>query len=134
MTAIAQTAPGRTPLLRRALQADAVVSFGSVAAALFAAGPIEAATGIPAGLLQILGLIFLFYASALAYTATRPEIDRRAAWAFVGLNFAWVALSAAALSFGWLPVNAAGFWLVVAQAVAVDLLAVAQLVGLRRGR
>jgi hypothetical protein len=134
MTTLAQATPDRAPLLRRALLTDAALSFVSSTAALVAAGPLAAATGIPAGLLQALGAVFLVYTAGLAYTATRPTLDRRAAWAFTILNFAWVALSVAALIFGWLPLTPAGFWVVVAQAVAVDLLAVAQYLGLRRSR
>jgi hypothetical protein len=134
MTTLAQPARDHETLLRRAMQIDAAVSFASAATALVAAGPLEAATGIPAALLQPLGAVFLVYASGLAYAATRPAIDRRAAWGFAYLNFSWVALSAAALIFGWLPLNAVGFWLVVAQALLVDLFGVAQVIGLRRSR
>jgi hypothetical protein len=135
MTAIPQTmTAGRDALLRRALQADLAVSGSSTAAALLAAGPIAAATGIPAGLLQAIGAAFIAFVALLAYTATRPMIDRRLASGITALNFGWVALSAAALIFGWLPLSPAGFWLVVAQAIVVDLLAVAQFIGLRRLR
>lgn len=134
MTTLAQPALDRAPLLRRAMQIDVVAIVASCAAALGAAAPIEAATGIPAALLQPLGVVFLVYAAALAYAATRPVIDRRVATTFMILNFAWVAASVAALAFGWLPLTPAGFWVVVAQAVLVDLLAVAQLIGLRRSK
>lgn len=132
MTAMAQTRPDRAPLLRRALQTDAVVSGVSTAAIILAAGPLAAATGIPAALLQIVGAVFVGFTAGVAYTATRPAIDRRAAWLIMSLNFGWVALSAAALILGWLPLTPLGFWVVVVQAVVVDLLGVAQLVGLRR--
>lgn len=132
MTTFAQTTPDRAPLLRRAIQIDAVAVFVSSAAALVAAGSIEAATGIPAALLQPLGAAFLVYAAALTVIGTRPVIDRRIAWALMSFNFAWVALSAAALILGWLPLTPAGFWVVVAQAVLVDLIGVAQFLGLRQ--
>src|SRR5687767_2121232 len=134
MTTLAQTAPDRDLLLGRVIQADAVAIVAACAAALLAAGPIEAATGIPAALLQPLGVVFLVYAAGLAYTASRPTISRAAARAIMLLNFGWVALSVAALIFGWLPLTPAGFWVVAAQAAAVDLLAVAQYLGLRRAR
>lgn len=137
MTTIAQTASaaGRSDtLLRRALQLDAVASIGSTAAALLAAGPISAFTGIPAPLVQTIGAVFLVFTATIVYGSTRPVIDRRIAWVIMIANFSWVALSAAALIFGWLPLTPAGFWVVVAQAVLVDLLAVAQFLGLRRGR
>src|SRR5687767_3284289 len=102
MTTLAQTMPDRDQLLRRALQADAAAIVASCAAALLAAGPIEAATGIPAALLQPLGVVFLLYAGALAFVATRPAISRAAARVVAAVNFAWVAASVAALIFGWL--------------------------------
>jgi hypothetical protein len=134
MTTFAQTTPDRDQFLRRVLQVDALVSAGSTAVALFAAGPVEALTGIPAGLHQTIGALFVFFVAGVAYTATRPTINRAAARTIMLLNFGWVALSAAALLFGWLPLTPAGFWVVVVQAVVVDLLAVAQFLGLRRAR
>lgn len=132
MTTMAQSIPDRDQLLRRAIQADAAVSGASTAALLLAAGPIAAATGIPAGTLQAIGVAFIPFVALCLYVGARPALDRRLATVIMGLNFAWVALSVAALIFGWLPLTSAGFWAVVGQAVAVDLLAVAQYLGLRR--
>jgi hypothetical protein len=134
MTTFAQPTSDATLLLRRALQIDAAVSGSSVLLILFAAAPLATATGISVSLIQIFGLVFLLFTAGLVFTVSRPVLDRRLAWIFVGLNFAWVALSFAALLFGWLPLTSFGFWFVVVQAVVVDLLGVAQYLGLRRSR
>lgn len=134
MATLAQSLPDRTALLRRALQADAVVSGVSSVSLLVAAGPIAVATGAPAGLLQILGVAFVIFTAGVAFAATRPTINRAQAWTIALLNFGWVALSVAALALSWLPLTPAGFWAVVAQAVVVDLIGVAQYLGLRRSK
>lgn len=134
MATIAQSLPDRTTLLRRALMADVVVSGVSSVSLLVAAGPIAALTGAPAGLLQILGVAFVIFTAGVAYVASRPTINRAQAWTVALLNFGWVALCVAALAFSWLPLTPFGFWAVIAQAAVVDLLGVAQYLGLRRSR
>jgi hypothetical protein len=133
MTTLAHVGSDHSPL-RRIIQLDAVAVFVSSTAALVGAAPIEAATGIPATLLQLLGVVFLAYGGLLAFVTTQPSISRSTGWTLMSVNFAWVALSIAALAFGWLPLTPVGFWVVVAQALLVDLIGVAQLVVLWRSR
>jgi hypothetical protein len=135
MRSIAQPAPAPASLLRRAIQADLAVSLPAVVATLLAAAPLSALTGIPSTTIQMIGaLVFLPYTAGLIYAATRPEPTQRLGLIFMSLNFSWVAISALALILGWLPLTTAGFWVVVFQAIVVDLLAVAQFLGLRRMR
>ncbi len=135
MSTFASTAPERAGLLRRAVQADAVVSSLSACAILFAAAPLAEITGIPLGVIQAVGwAVFLPFSAALIYSLSRPAVDRRMAWAFITLNFSWVALSGLALIFGWLPLTPTGFWIVLIQAIVVDLLGVGQFLAVRRMR
>lgn len=134
MTTVVQPTLDRAALLRRALQADAMVSGAASVAAIVAAAPVAAATGIPAALLQPLGAMFLAYAGVLAYASTRPTIKRTLAWGVVTLNSLWVIACVAVLGFGWVPLTGTGVWVVVTQAVLVDLFAGAQYLGLRRAR
>jgi hypothetical protein len=135
MSTFASTAPKSTGLLRRAVQADAVVSATSTVALLFAAAPLADITGIPLLVLQAVGwAVFLPFSAALIYSLSRPTIDRRMAWAFIALNFGWVAISGLALIFGWLPLTPTGFWIVLIQAIVVDLLGVGQFLAVRRMR
>jgi hypothetical protein len=135
MSAFAALPPHRAGLLRRAVQADVVVSSLSTCAILFATAPLATLTGIPPLVLQIVGwAVFLPFSAALLYSLSRPAIDRRMGWLFVILNFSWVALSGLALIFGWLPLTPAGFWIVLIQAIVVDLLGVGQFLAVRRTR
>lgn len=132
MATFAQPLAARPSLLRRALQADAVVSAVSAAGLIVGAGALGPALGIPSAALLAVGIAFVPWAAFLTYLSTRPTIGRRAAWAVVIVNALWVVDSIVLLASGALPLTPAGFWFVVAQAVAVDTLAVAQFLGLRR--
>lgn len=134
MTMFAPTMADQTPLLRRALWIDAGGSLAGAIAALVAAGPIEALTGIPAALLPPVGVSFLVFVAGVIFVATRPTINRRHAQIIMTLNFLYVALCVATLIFGWLPLTPLGFWIFAAQALMVDLFAVGQFLGLRRSR
>jgi hypothetical protein len=119
-------------LLRRATETDAAVSGVSATLLLATSAALGPLLGIPASYLFGVGLVFVPFAAFAAYAATRPKFDRRLGWALVVMNSVWVILSGALLISDVLPLTPAGFWFVVAQAVVVDLIAVAQYLGLRR--
>lgn len=132
MAAQVQSLPARSSLLRRALQADAVVSGLSGIACFADAGWLTAQLGITSAAVYALGAIMLGYAAALGVVSRRDPVDRRAGIAAVVLNADWVIASVAILATGWLPLTSAGWWLVAIQAAVVAVLAEAQFVGLRR--
>ncbi len=126
------TTTDRSLLLRRALQADAVVGAVSGAAIAVMSGSLGTILGIPSTILLVIGLILLPYGAWLWYQATRPVITHRFAWTVIGINALWVAESVVVLAMGWLPLTQAGFWFIVALAVAVAIFAEVQFLGLRR--
>lgn len=128
----------RTGLLRLALKLDALVS--GTGAALILASMVVASqavtelVGMPSGLLWGLGLFFAAYATGVWLVGAPSAINRTAAWTVVGLNLLWTVDSVALVVLGWLPLTTLGAALVVAQAVAVLLLAELEWLGLRRSR
>jgi hypothetical protein len=121
------------PLLRRAMQADALVS--GVAGLLLTAlpGALGGLLGFPRpGYLLTVGLGLLGYAAWLLYSARRPAVNLWAGRAAILLNILWVAASAMLLLVAPSLFNTAGQWLVGLVALAVADFAVVQYVGLRR--
>ena len=120
-------------LLRRALVANALFSMASGALLALGARPVASFLGLDAVLiLTVVGVVLLLYAVDLYYVATRPTINRTAAWIAVALDLLWVAGSAAILLGGWLPLTSGGKWAVGIVAELVFLFTVFQYLGIRR--
>jgi len=120
-------------LLRRALVANAL--FSGVSGALLALGarPVGSFLGLDNVLfLAVTGAVLLLYAADLLYVATRPSVNRTAAWLAVALDLLWVAGSAGILLSDWLPLTTAGKWAVGIVAEVVFLFALFQYLGIRR--
>ncbi|MEW6706046.1 MAG: hypothetical protein AB1430_14470 [Pseudomonadota bacterium] len=118
-------------LLRRALLADAAASGGSGALLAFAAVPLAGLFGLPALLLQGAGLFTLAYGVLVAWLGTRERVWRPAVWAVIAGNGLWV-LGSAELLFTSPSLTGWGQAYVIAQALAVAVLAELQFIGLRR--
>jgi hypothetical protein len=118
--------------LRRVLLADAVVSGAAGVLMLFGAGLLAGLLGLPAALLQYAGLSLFPFVAVVSYAATREPPPRPLVTAIVSVNALWVAGSVALLLSGWVIPTLFGYGFVLAQAVAVAILAELQLVGLRR--
>jgi hypothetical protein len=122
----------RATLLRLALRLDAAAS-GVLGLAFAAAAPVlDGLLGIPAGWLVGLGAFLVAYAGGLVWLAARRVIPAGLAWAVVAGNTVWVLHSVAVLLTDFFPLTGAGVAVVIAQAVAVVVLAELQFVGLRR--
>jgi hypothetical protein len=118
-------------LLRRALQLDAVVSGANGVAYLALGGALDSVLGVPASLLWALGGLLVGYAAFVWYAAS--SLRPAAVWAVIAANVTWAAASLVVLAGGWLsPTTAGGVWIAL-QALAVALLAAAQVYALRRG-
>ena len=118
-------------LLRFALTADALASAAMGALLALAAGPLAGLLGLPEPLLHASGLVLLPYATLVGFVASRPSPSRPAAVAIVVLNALWVLDSVALVAGGWFGPTGLGIAFVLAQALAVGVLAIAQALGLR---
>lgn len=119
-----------SPLLRRALLADALGSLPVAALHLMATAPLAAATQLPAALLGASGAVMAAYVASLLVMAGRTRLQRWLVQAVVVGNAGW-ALAALALGL-WLWPAAAGWALLALHAAWVLAFAALQAIGLRR--
>ena len=120
------------PFLRLVLVIDAAVS--GAAGLLMAAGApfLAPLLGLPQSLLFWAGLALLPFAALLVGTARRGEAPRLVVVDIIAINALWVAASFGLLLSGLVAPTPLGYAFVIAQAVAVALLAELQFIGLRR--
>jgi hypothetical protein len=90
--------------------------------------------GLPADVLQPLGLFLIAYAAGLAWLATRPALRRAVVWTLVAFNVAWTVESLMAPALGWAHPTDVGLAVLVAQAAGALLVADLQFLALRRSR
>jgi len=127
--------PDRIPqpsLLRLALLADALASGAMGVLMAAGAGLLSPFLGLPSPLLLWAGLLLIPFALFVAWTGTREQPPGSAAGAIVLVNLAWVAGSAGLLALLPQAPTALGYAFVIAQALAVLLLALMQWAGLSR--
>ncbi|WP_374979357.1 hypothetical protein PSGK_22065 [Pseudomonas solani] len=121
-----------SPLLRRVLQLDALVSGAAGLLMTLGAGPLSSLLALPAALLTGAGLLMLPWCAVLLWLARRETLDRRAVWAVIAVNAVWVVDSLLLLVSGWVQPTLLGQAFVIAQALAVVLFAELQFFGLKR--
>jgi hypothetical protein len=118
--------------LRRVLLVDATISAACGLLMLIDADFLADHLGLPGSLLREAGIILLPFAALVAYLATRQAILRPGVWAVIACNAVWVAGSVALLLSGLVAPTMLGHAFVIAQAVAVAVLAEAEYFGLRK--
>lgn len=121
-----------SPFLRRVLLFDAATCVLTGLALLTASATVEEMLAVPAPLSRASSLVLLSFGAAVAWVGTRHELLRKAVWAVITINVLWAIESVLALAFGWLEPNSLGRTLIVAQAIAVAVIAELQFLGLRR--
>jgi hypothetical protein len=120
--------------LRHVLWADAVASAATGLVMIAGAGALESLLGLPSALTREAGLVLMPFAALVAIVATRARISRAAVWTIIAANAAWT-IGSFGLSFGLLAGGVAtttlGYAFVIAQALAVAILAELEYAGLR---
>jgi hypothetical protein len=119
-------------LLRRALQADAIVSGGLGVVMFIFAGQMTSLLGLSETILRYSGLSLLPFAALLLYLASRESLPRPAIWAVIGYNALWALDSFLLLLLGWAEPTALGYTVVIFQAIGVIGFAELEYFGLRR--
>lgn len=117
-------------LIRRALLADALLSGAAGIVMIVGGAALAPLLNLPAELLIGAGIFFLPWTLALLWIARAKILSRAGAQAVIALNVAWV-LASIALLFVLTP-SAFGYAFVIAQAIAVGVLAEFQYIGLKR--
>jgi hypothetical protein len=121
-----------SPLLRKALLSDALLSGLTGLALTFAAGPLSTPLGLAVGLLRWSGIILIPVAALVARLGMRARIQRPVVFAVVACNALWAVDSVLVLVTGWIEPTILGEVFVFGQAAVVALLAELQFAGLRR--
>ena len=131
-TTLVATFTTPSPLLRRVLTADAVVTGLAGLMMVLAAIPLSTRYGLPVGLLRWAGMICLPFAAFDAWLATRKRLQRPAVFFVVACNALWALDSILLLLTGWVEPTAFGTVFVIAQAVVTAVFAELEFIGLRR--
>jgi hypothetical protein len=121
-----------SPLLRRAIQADALVSGAMAALLSVGAGALAPLLSLPEMLLRESGLFLIVYAALVGWLGTRALMPKSLVIAVIAGNALWVLGSVALLLSGAVAPNLLGIGFVLMQAVAVGVFAELQFLGLRR--
>ncbi|NUO78298.1 MAG: hypothetical protein HOQ32_20090 [Lysobacter sp.] len=130
MNAVAR--PANAPLLRRAIQLDAVATAAMAALLIAAVAPLSQWLHLPQNLLLGAGLVLVPYVAYLGWLLSRERISNAQVWSVIAINACWVIDSAIVLVAGWVQPNDLGMAFVIVQAVAVAAFAELQYFGLRR--
>ena len=122
----------RPEFLRTVLLVDAVTCVATGALMTVGAGFVSGLTQIPTGLLMSAGLSLFPIAAFIAFVATRRPLLRVGVGLVIVGNVGWVLGSVLLLVSGSITPNATGYAFVIAQALAVAILAELETFGLRR--
>ena len=131
-TTLVSTFSTPSPLLRKALAADAIVTGLAGLAMVLAAIPLSTRYGLPVSLLRWAGLICVPFAAFDAWLATRERLQRPAVFLVVACNALWALDSILLLLTGWVQPTVLGTVFVIAQAVATAVFAELEFIGMRR--
>jgi hypothetical protein len=118
--------------LRRALLADAVISFATGVLMVAAAGLVDELLGLPASLLRYAGVSLFPFVALVFWLAARETPPQAGVVAVIAANIAWATCSILLLFTGWIAPTALGVAFIVAQALVVAVFAELQVVGMRR--
>lgn len=118
--------------LRNVLRADALSCVACGLLQVVFTGQMARLLGLPETLLTYTGEFLLLYAAVVAFVSTRDPLPRPPVWLLMAGNLGWAIACALLLFSGRLAPSMPGMAYVVAQALAVAVLAELQFFGLRR--
>lgn len=123
-----------SPFLRNVLYADAAMSGAAGLLMIVGAPTLGPLLELPVDLLRWAGVLLVPFVAMLILVARRLSAPRLALLDIVALNAAWVIASFGVLLSGAVSPNAIGFAFVIAQAIAVAVLAALQFSAWRQAR
>ena len=121
-----------SPLLRRAIQADAIFSAVSALLLSFGAGAFAPLLRLPESLLLETGLFLIAYAALVGWLGTRPTMPKILVAIVIAGNALWTLASIGLMFSGEIAPNLLGESAIAMQAIATGALAELQFIGLRR--
>lgn len=123
-----------SPLLRRALLADGLVSLATGSLLVLATGWFAELLALPRELLLASGWALLPLGVFLVWLGSCEQVNRLLVWAVLAVNALWVVDSLLLLLAGWVEPNLLGHAFIIAQTLLVVLFIELQLVGLKRSQ
>src|SRR5688572_13831216 len=118
--------------LRRAVQGDAIITGAMAVLLVAAAGFLSPLLNLPESFLRETGIFLVVYAALVGFLGSRELMPKLAVCLVIGANALWAVDSIVLLFTGWVQPNALGQAFVVAQAIAVGVIAELQYIGLKR--
>jgi hypothetical protein len=123
-----------SPLLRRALVADALISAAAGIVMTLGAHALQDVLRLPTSLLMSAGLLLFPWAACLLWLARKPAVPSAAVWTVIVLNALWIAESVRVALGGEFAPSGWGQAFIAVQALAVVVFAELEFIGLRRSR
>ncbi len=120
--------------LRRVLAVDAIGAAVSAVALIAGAQTAGALLGLPAALIEGIGIAFLPFAAFVGWLASRETPPAAGVWAVILLNALWVVDSLLVAAGVWFQPSSVGVAVIVVQALGIATLAELEYVGLKRLR
>ena len=118
--------------LRRAIQADAIVTGAVALLQTFGAGALAPLLNLPEALLLETGLFLIAYTALVGWLGTRQSMSKALVLIVIAGNAAWTLGSIALLFSGAVTPNLLGAAFVAMHAITTGVFAELQYVGLRR--
>ena len=118
--------------LRRAIQADAIVTGAVALLQTFGAGLLAPLLNLPQSLVLETGLFLIAYTALVGWLASRSTVAKALVLLVIVGNAAWTLGSIALLFSGAVSPNLLGQVFIVAQAIATGVFAELQYIGLRK--
>ena len=120
--------------LRRVLAVDAIGAAVSAIALIAGAEAIAPLLGLPASLIESVGIAFVPFAAFVGWLASRETPPAVGVWAVILLNGLWVVESLLVAAGTWFQPNSVGVAVIVVQALGIATLAELEYVGLKKLR
>jgi hypothetical protein len=118
--------------LRRALQADAIVTGAVALLQTFGAGLLSPMLNLPQALLLETGLFLIAYTALVGWLGTRQAIPKTLVAIVIAGNAAWALGSIALMFSGAVAPNLLGYALIAAHAITTGAFSELQYIGLRK--
>lgn len=119
-------------LLRRAIQADAIVTAAVALLQTFGAGMLAPLLNLPQTLLLETGLFLIAYTALVGWLGTRPSMPGVLVAIVIAGNAAWALGSIALMFSGAVTPNLLGYAFIAVHAISTGMFAELQYIGLRK--
>ena len=118
--------------LRRAIQADAIVTGTVALLQTFGAEVLAPMLSLPQALVLETGLFLIAYTALVGWLGTRPSMPKALVAVVIAGNAAWAVGSIALMFSGWVTPNLLGYGFIALHAITTGVFGELQYTGLRK--